>query len=63
MDITPEDHRGRMVGVFSACILSGNAAGAMGFGCLAHALGYDPMFGVLAVLLAAACGLAFRLDR
>lgn len=44
-------------------ILSGNAAGAMGFGYLVHALGYGPMFGLLAALLAGACVLAFRLDR
>ena len=63
MDLTPDDRRGRVVGVFSAFILSGNAAGAMGFGYLVHALGYGWMFAVLAVLLAGGCVLAFRLDR
>lgn len=63
MDLTPDDRRGRVVGVFSAFILSGNAAGAMGFGYLVHALGYGWMFAVLAVLLAGGCALAFRLDR
>lgn len=63
MDITPDDRRGRVLGVFSSFILAGNAAGAMGFGYLVHALGYGPMFGVLAALLAGACVLAFRLDR
>lgn len=63
MDVTPEDRRGRVIGVFSAFILSGQAAGAMCFGALAHAIGYSPMFAVLAVCLAVACALAFRLER
>ncbi len=61
MDLTPEDRRGRVIGVFGAYILAGNAAGAMAFGYLAHAVGYPAMFGVLAVGLAGACALALRL--
>lgn len=61
MDLTPEERRGRVIGVFSAFILGGNAAGAMVFGYLAHGLGYPAMFGILAVCLAGACALAFRL--
>jgi DHA1 family multidrug resistance protein-like MFS transporter len=61
MDLTPEERRGRVIGVFSACILGGNAVGAMVFGYLAHGLGYPAMFGILAVCLAGACALAFRL--
>ena len=63
MDVTPEDRRGRVIGVFSAFILSGQAAGAMGFGALAHVVGYAPMFALLALCLAGAGSLAFRLDR
>jgi MFS family permease len=63
MDLTPAERRGRVIGVFSAFILSGQAVGAMGFGALAHAVGYPPMFAVLAGCLAVACGLAFRLER
>ncbi len=61
MDLTPEDRRGRVIGLFNAFVLAGNAAGAMGFGYLAHALGYPAMFVVLAAGLAGATGLAFRL--
>jgi MFS family permease len=61
MDQTPEERRGRMIGVFSAFILTGQATGAMGFGYLAHVLGYAPMFGVLAASLAGATALGFRL--
>lgn len=63
MDVTPEDRRGRVVGVFSAFMLGGQAAGAMCFGYLAHALGYSIMFGILALVLSGAWLLAFRLDR
>jgi MFS family permease len=63
IDVTPEDRRGRVLGVFSAFILSGQTAGAMAFGALAHALGYPAMFGVLAACLAGAFVLAFRLER
>jgi MFS family permease len=61
MDLTPEERRGLMIGVFSAFILTGQAAGAMGFGYLAHVLGYPPMFGLLAACLAGATALGFRL--
>ena len=63
VDVTPPERRGRVVGVFMAFILLGQAGGAAGFGHLAHAVGYGPMFGILSVLLAGACVLAFRLER
>jgi MFS family permease len=63
VDVTPPERRGRVVGVFMAFILVGQAAGAAGFGPLAHAVGYGPMFAILSILLAGACVLAFRLQR
>jgi MFS family permease len=63
MDVTPADRRGRVLGVFSAFILAGQAAGAVGFGALAHGLGYPPAFALLAACLFAAAALATRLDR
>jgi MFS family permease len=63
MDLTPPERRGRVVGVFMAFILVGQAGGAAGFGHLAHAVGYGPMFAILTVPLAGACALAFRLER
>jgi MFS family permease len=63
VDVTPPERRGRVVGVFMAFILAGQAGGAVGFGHLAHAVGYGPMFAILSVALAGACGLAFRLER
>jgi MFS family permease len=63
VDVTPSERRGRVVGVFMAFILLGQAGGAAGFGHLAHAVGYGPMFGILSILLAGACALAFRLER
>ena len=63
VDVTPPERRGRVVGVFMAFILLGQAGGAAGFGHLAHAVGYGPMFGLLSILLAGACALAFRLER
>ena len=63
VDVTPPERRGRVVGVFMAFILLGQATGAAGFGHLAHAVGYGPMFGILSILLAGACALAFRLER
>lgn len=61
VDRTPAERRSGVVGVFSACILCGQAGGAAGFGLLAHALGYAPMFAVLTLTLAGACALALRL--
>ena len=55
--------RGRLLGLFSACMLAGQAAGAMGFGVVAHHLGYVWMFGLLAVILAGAVLLSARLSR
>ena len=63
VDVTPPERRGRVVGVFMAFILLGQAGGAAGFGHLAHVVGYGPMFGILSILLAGACALAFRLER
>ncbi len=63
VDVTPPERRGRVVGVFMAVILLGQAGGAAGFGALAHALGYGPMFAVLGVGLAGGCALAYRLER
>ena len=63
VDVTPPERRGRVVGVFMAFILLGQAGGAAGFGHLAHAVGYGPMFAILGVVLAGACALAFRLER
>jgi MFS family permease len=63
VDVTAPERRGRVVGVFMACILLGQAGGAAGFGQLAHAVGYGPMFAVLTVVLAGACALAVRLER
>jgi MFS family permease len=62
LDVVPPERRGRVVGVFMAFILLGQAGGAAGFGHLAHAVGYSPMFGILSILLAGACALAFRLE-
>jgi MFS family permease len=63
VDVTPPDRRGRVVGVFMAFILLGQAGGAAGFGHLAHLVGYGAMFAILSAMLAVACALAFRLDR
>ena len=63
VDVTPPDRRGRVVGVFMAFILLGQAGGAAGFGHLAHLVGYGAMFAILSAMLAAACALAFRLER
>jgi MFS family permease len=63
VDVAPPERRGRLLGVFSAFILAGQAAGAMAFGPVAHGLGYGPMFAVLAAILGGAVGLARRLDR
>jgi MFS family permease len=63
VDVTPPERRGRMVGVFMAFILLGQAGGAAGFGHLAHWVGYGPMFAILSLVLAGACALAFRLER
>jgi MFS family permease len=63
VDVTPPERRGRVVGVFMAFILAGQAGGAAGFGHLAHAIGYGAMFAVLGVALTGASALAFRLAR
>jgi MFS family permease len=63
VDVTPPERRGRVVGVFMAFILLGQAGGAAGFGHLAHWVGYGPMFAILSLALAGAFALAFRLER
>ena len=63
VDVTPPERRGRVVGVFMAFTLLGQAGGAAGFGHLAHWVGYGPMYAILSVVLAGACVLAFRLER
>jgi MFS family permease len=50
-DHAPEARRGAVVGIFSAVFLVGNTSGAMTFGIAAHALGYGPMWSILAALL------------
>jgi MFS family permease len=63
VDRTPPDRRGRVVGLFSACILAGQAGGAVCFGYVAHAVGYGSMFALLGAVLGAAGVLARRLGR
>jgi MFS family permease len=63
VDTTPPARRGRVVGVFMAFILLGQAGGAAGFGYLANAIGYGLMFGILTLPLAAAAVLARRLEQ
>jgi MFS family permease len=63
LDVTPPERRGRVVGVFMAFVLAGQAGGAAGFGHLAHGVGYDAMFGVLGLVLAGASAVSFRLAR
>jgi MFS family permease len=53
--------RGTVVGVFSAVVLFGQAAGAFLFGYVVHAFDYGAMWSVLAVLLLAGAGLSLRL--
>jgi MFS family permease len=63
VDVTPPARRGRVMGVFMAFILLGQAGGAAGFGYLAHAVGYGPMFAILTIPLAGASVLARQLER
>jgi MFS family permease len=63
VDVTPPARRGRVVGVFMAFILLGQAGGAAGFGYLANVVGYGPMFAILTLPLAGASALALRLER
>jgi MFS family permease len=63
VDTTPPERRGRVVGVFMAFILLGQAGGAAGFGYLASAVGYGLMFAILTVPLTAAAVLARRLEQ
>jgi MFS family permease len=63
VDVTPPERRGRVVGVFMAFILLGQAGGAAGFGYLANVVGYGPMFAILTIPLTSAAVLARRLER
>ena len=63
VDVTPPERRGRVVGVFMAFILLGQAGGAAGFGYLANVVGYGPMFAILTIPLASASVLARRLEQ
>src|SRR5262249_15815670 len=61
MDVTPERRRGGAVGIFSAMFLVGNPAGAVGFGYIAHWLGYRVMWSVLTLFIVAGFVLSFCL--
>jgi MFS family permease len=61
VDETPEDRRGRVVGMFSAAVLIGNTVGAVLFGYVAHRLGYSLMFTLLTIILFVGFGLSLRL--
>ena len=62
-DLTPPERRAAVVGVFSAMFLAGHAAGAMGFGWVAHAFGYGVLWAALAVLLLSGAAISVRLPR
>ena len=62
-DLTPPERRAAVVGVFSAMFLVGHAAGAMGFGGVAHVFGYGVLWAALAVLLLGGAALSVRLPR
>lgn len=62
-DLAPPARRATAVGVFSAMFLVGQAAGAFVFGWVAHALGYTPMWTVLACALLAGAALSLGLPR
>jgi MFS family permease len=61
VDQTPQDRRGRVVGMFSASVLVGNTVGSVLFGYIAHGLGYGLMFTLLAMALLAGFALSLRL--
>ncbi len=61
MDQTPEARRGSAVGIFSSVILTGQAAGAMTFGYVAHKFGYGVMWSLLTILLGIGFGASLRL--
>jgi MFS family permease len=63
VDVTPPARRGRVVGVFMAFILLGQAGGTAGFGYLANVVAYGPMFAILTLPLAGASALVLRLER
>jgi MFS family permease len=61
-DRAPEDRRASAVAIFSSVFLFGNAGGAFLFGYVAHALGYAPMWALLAALLLLGWAASWRLD-
>ena len=64
VDVTPPERRGRVVGVFMAFILLGQAGRRGGVRLpRPRRSGYGAMFAILSVALAGACALAFRLER
>ena len=62
-DAATPARRGAVVGVFSAVVLSGNAAGAFVFGFVAHWLGYGPMWTALALVLTVGFLLSVKLEE
>lgn len=63
ISITTEQHRGRVVGLFSSAVLLGHTLGAIAMGFVVHAFGYPAMFGFLSFLLFAGAALSLRLGR
>ena len=61
--VTRPARRATAVGVFSAMFLVGQASGAFLFGWVAHALGYAPMWTVLACALLAGAAVSMGLAR
>jgi MFS family permease len=60
-DATPADRRAAVVGVFSAVLLVGQAAGAFAFGYAANVLGYGAMWALLTALLLLGALVSLRL--
>jgi MFS family permease len=58
-DLTDERERGRGIGILNAAINFGNFAGSLMGGILAQGLGYQPAFGVAAVLVFAGLLVSF----
>jgi predicted MFS family arabinose efflux permease len=63
ISITTEQHRGRVVGLFSSAVLLGHTLGAIAMGYVVHAFGYPAMFGFLSFLLFAGAALSLRLGQ
>ena len=60
-DATPAERRAAVVGVFSAILLVGQAAGAFTFGYVANVLGYGSMWAALTALLLVGALVSLRL--